>query len=137
MIRGMIVRNQIRQRLESAILIQTNWRRFLAQRKYRLVRDTIYRIQAIARGNAARKRFLILRENNDLPCFHQGTDIQTVLTLPPESTVTTDEEFTATETEPEAEDEVENKEQEEVVSDEETKRIIIGESSSEEEEDEG
>uniref|UniRef100_A0A914PHG0 Myosin motor domain-containing protein n=1 Tax=Panagrolaimus davidi TaxID=227884 RepID=A0A914PHG0_9BILA len=124
--RGMLVRNRIRQRMDAALCIQTYFRRHIAQKKYRLIMDTITRIQAIAKGRIVREKYELLKAANELPCFYQGSDVQTVLVLPSSGSFT-ESEFT--ETEPEDEDDE--------VSDEETTQQPIGAESEDDEDEEG
>lgn len=126
LIRGGLVRNEIRQRLKSAVTIQSNWRRYLAQKKYQLVLDTVIQIQAIVKGKQVRKIFEELKENNDLPCFHQGNDVQKTLILISETGGRSTDEEIVIETEPEEETEFESEDETET-------KIVIEESSSEDE----
>ncbi|VDK30700.1 unnamed protein product [Gongylonema pulchrum] len=63
MVRGMIVRNRLREQYHSALVIQRNWKRFRAERKYMQIRRAIIAIQSQYRGDCARKRFEELKKN--------------------------------------------------------------------------
>lgn len=56
LIRGSLVRNQLRKEAYAALVIQTNWKRYKVQHKYQLIRKTVLAIQSSFRGNEARKR---------------------------------------------------------------------------------
>lgn len=57
MARGMLVRNRLRERSNAALMIQRNWKRHLAERKYNKVRKTVIAIQSYYRGDRARKKY--------------------------------------------------------------------------------
>ncbi|KAH7730130.1 myosin VA [Aphelenchoides avenae] len=65
--RGAILRSALRRRHLAALCIQTNWRRYVEQKKYRQARNTILQIQAIARGRASRQRFAEVRAQGPPP----------------------------------------------------------------------
>lgn len=63
LVRGMIVRNRLREQYNAALLIQRNWKRFKVERKYMQIRRAIIGIQSQYRGDCARKRYEELRKN--------------------------------------------------------------------------
>ena len=108
--------------MDAALCIQTYFRRYVAMKKYRLIMDTLTRIQAIAKGRKVREKYELLKAANGLPCFYQGSDVKTVLVLPSSGSFTGSE---LTEAEDEGED----------LSDEETQQAVGGESESDEDEE--
>lgn len=74
-VRGMCTRNDLRRQTLAAVFIQTAWRRYLAEKRYRQIRRVVLAIQSIFRGQQARGKFnelraneapLIIMNNNDL-----------------------------------------------------------------------
>lgn len=53
----MLVRNRLQERINAAIIIQSNWKRFLAERRYRQIRNTIITIQSMHKGNQMKIRY--------------------------------------------------------------------------------
>uniref|UniRef100_A0A915PKD8 Uncharacterized protein n=1 Tax=Setaria digitata TaxID=48799 RepID=A0A915PKD8_9BILA len=61
-IRGMAVRNRLREVYNAALVIQRNWRRFNVQRWYLQIRRIVIALQAHYRGHYARKRYNEMRK---------------------------------------------------------------------------
>lgn len=59
-IRGMIVRDRLREAYDAALIIQRNWKRFKMERKYQQIRRAVVAIQAHYRGACARRRYFLL-----------------------------------------------------------------------------
>uniref|UniRef100_A0A915BDA5 Myosin motor domain-containing protein n=1 Tax=Parascaris univalens TaxID=6257 RepID=A0A915BDA5_PARUN len=55
--RGALVRNRLREEVNAAVTIQACWRRFVEERKYRQIRNTVLAIQAACRGRDYRNHF--------------------------------------------------------------------------------
>ncbi|CAB3408102.1 unnamed protein product [Caenorhabditis bovis] len=63
LIRGSLIRAQVRRKAVAAQTIQSNWRRFREQRRYQLLRNAVIAIQTAHRGNMARKRYEEMPKN--------------------------------------------------------------------------
>lgn len=58
MARGALVRNRLREEVNAAVTIQACWRRFVEERKYRQIRNTVLAIQAAYRGRDYRNQYV-------------------------------------------------------------------------------
>ncbi|KAE9418712.1 hypothetical protein Angca_008849 [Angiostrongylus cantonensis] len=56
LVRGVLVRSWIRRQAYAALVIQSNFRRYREEHRYRLLREAVIAIQAAYRGSQARKR---------------------------------------------------------------------------------
>uniref|UniRef100_A0A158R5X7 Myosin motor domain-containing protein n=1 Tax=Syphacia muris TaxID=451379 RepID=A0A158R5X7_9BILA len=58
MIRGMFVRNRLREEAQAAVVIQSAWRRYVVRKRYKQIRTAVIAIQAAFRGHQVRQRLL-------------------------------------------------------------------------------
>ncbi|CAD6184254.1 unnamed protein product [Caenorhabditis auriculariae] len=63
LVRGALVRSQLRRQSYAALVIQSNWKRYHEQQQYQRLRNTIIALQSAYRGAAARKKFVEMPKN--------------------------------------------------------------------------
>ncbi|KIH64250.1 myosin head [Ancylostoma duodenale] len=56
LVRGVLARSQLRRQAYAALIIQSNWKRYREEHRYRLLREAVIALQAAFRGREARKR---------------------------------------------------------------------------------
>ncbi|PIO61088.1 hypothetical protein TELCIR_17399 [Teladorsagia circumcincta] len=68
LVRGVLARNHLRRQAYAALVIQSNWKRYREEHRYRLLREAVIALQSAFRGREARKRFAFYKAVK-LPVF--------------------------------------------------------------------
>lgn len=71
----MCARNEIRRQALAAVFIQTAWRRFIAERRYKQLRRIALIIQSNFRGKQAREKLRVLRANETPIAILNNNDV--------------------------------------------------------------